>query len=158
LNYAGAAAKAAKGAVWLDVRLPGEFENVHIPDSRNIPLSALRLEPNGLSQAHPYIGCCATERRSAGAAIVLRQPGFEVYVLSDGLAGVPPDALAGASTQVQGDSAVDPAAADVVALQPSTAATAAVSADNARAVDDSEASAALQEQIAALQAEKAELE
>ena len=135
LSYKEAAAKVAKGAEWLDVRLPGEFENVHITGSRNIPLSALRLEANDLDTGTKYIVCCDTGRRSASAAFVLSQRGFEVYVLNDGFGGVPPEALSGQGATAAAEPAAEPTVAAVVDLKPATAAAetpAPVAADTAQ--------------------------
>jgi formylglycine-generating enzyme required for sulfatase activity/rhodanese-related sulfurtransferase/predicted nucleic acid-binding Zn-ribbon protein len=155
LKYPEAVAKVAKGAVWLDVRLPGEYENVHIPGSRNIPLSALRLEANGLDTGVRYIVCCDTGRRSASAAFVLSQRGFEVYVLAEGLGGVPADALAGTAATVAPEPApVDSATADIVDFKPQNAATAS---ERPPATDAGQLQA-LQNQLAALEHEKHDLE
>lgn len=157
LDYAAAEALVRKGAEWLDVRLPGEFENVHILDSRNIPLSALRLEANGLNGATKYIVCCDTGRRSASAAFVLSQRGFEVYVLSDGLGGVPAEALAGnAPCAPLAAPLVAPATASVVELKPQAVPAAAV--ESASATIAAETMAALQGNLEALQREKQGLE
>lgn len=102
VKYKEAEALVAKGAELLDVRLPGEFENTRIANSRNIPLSALRLEANTLARGKKYIVCCDTGRRSASAAFVLSQRGFEVFVLEDGFASVPPEALVGNGPSVGG--------------------------------------------------------
>lgn len=142
LKYKEAEALIAKGAELLDVRLPGEFENNHIANSRNIPLSALRLEANTLARGKKYIVCCDTGRRSASAAFVLSQRGFEVFVLEDGFASVPPEAQVGSATATSGvspDTTPDP----VAAVQPSPTEDAAVSA---------EAVADLETRIEALQA------
>lgn len=154
LNYQDAAAKVAKGAVWLDVRLPGEYENVHIPGSRNIPLSALRLEANGLDPAVKYIVCCDTGRRSASAAFVLSQRGFEVYVLNEGLASVPNDALEGNAATAPA-AAANPETADIVELKPQSAGSATAAAQT---VADTVGLAALQARIDVLQQEKRTLE
>ena len=96
LDYAAANTLIGKGeACWMDVRLPGEFENCHIQEARNIPLSALRLEAEQLAHDIKYIMCCDTGSRSASAAFLLSQRGHEVFVLDEGLAGVPADHLAG---------------------------------------------------------------
>ena len=155
LSYPDAAAKAARGAVWLDVRLPGEFENVHIPESRNIPLSALRLEANGLSTAERYIVCCDTGRRSASAAFVLSQRGFEVYVLNEGLAGVPAEKLTGAAAAAMPmEPGANATAAEVVALKPPVPPRAA----ETPAATDNQAITSLQDQVESLQGEKAQLQ
>jgi rhodanese-related sulfurtransferase len=52
--------------VLIDVRTPKEFEEVHIPDSRNIPLSDLHKfleELKGLSQERPLVLICRTQNR-----------------------------------------------------------------------------------------------
>lgn len=151
LNYPDAAAKVAKGAEWLDVRLPGEYENVHIRGSRNIPLSALRLEANGLNPASKFVVCCDTGRRSASAAFVLSQRGFEVFVLNEGLTTVPAEALEG--NMAAALAAPVPESADVVALKPQSPAPMHVvsAASGAELVT-------LQQRIDALQREKQTLE
>ncbi len=136
LDYAEAAALVAQGAEWLDVRLPGEYENLHIKGSRNIPLSALRLEANGLSDATKYVVCCETGRRSASAAFVLSQRGFEVYVLGDGFSRVPAEALDGAS--LASAAAAAPQSAAVVDIRaPSAPAASAVADETVQALRDS---------------------
>ncbi|MEN8108335.1 MAG: SUMF1/EgtB/PvdO family nonheme iron enzyme [Pseudomonadota bacterium] len=73
------------GAVWIDVRSTGEFENVAFEDSVNIPLSDLRGEMPELVYNAKYIICCDTGRRSVSAAFILSHKGFEVYVLDGGM-------------------------------------------------------------------------
>ncbi|MBU1190441.1 MAG: SUMF1/EgtB/PvdO family nonheme iron enzyme [Gammaproteobacteria bacterium] len=154
LSYPEAAELVKKGAVWLDVRLPGEFENVHIPDSRNIPLSALRLEANGLDAGSKYIVCCDTSRRSASAAFVLSQRGFDVYVLSDGLGGVPAEVLGGNAATVS-----EPASsAEVVTLKPHAAPVQADEVPVAAVTPDTGEITALQGQVESLQADKQKME
>ncbi len=92
-DFEGAQKLAAKGAKWLDVRLPGEYENQAIKGSINLPLSALRDGCSELDREIDYIVCCDTGRRSAAGAFVLSQRGFNVYTLKNGLMDVPEDAL-----------------------------------------------------------------
>ena len=75
----------SRGARWLDVRLPGEFENQSIEGSINVPLSALRDQSAELDSDVSYVVCCDTGRRSATGAFLLRQRGFSVYTLKNGL-------------------------------------------------------------------------
>ena len=158
LDYTGAAALAAAGAEWVDVRLPGEYENVHIHGSRNIPLSALRLEANGLSGTTRYIVCCDTGRRSASAAFVLSQRGFEVYVLDDGFSSVPAEALVGTAATVASAVAVtgSESGAAVVAIKPQ--AVHAVVNEPADMAASSEELVALHTDLESLQREKQALE
>ncbi len=83
----------SNGAQWLDVRLPGEFENQAIKGSINLPLSALRDQSADLDSSATYIVCCDTGRRSSAGAFVLSQRGFNVYTLKNGLMDVPNEAL-----------------------------------------------------------------
>ncbi|MBZ0070909.1 MAG: SUMF1/EgtB/PvdO family nonheme iron enzyme [Gammaproteobacteria bacterium] len=116
VKFEAARALLTKGAELLDVRLPGEFENFHIADSRNIPLSALRLEANSLARTRKYIVCCDTGRRSASAAFILGQRGFDVFVLEDGFASVPPEAQIG-DAPTPGGALPDTPPAPVVTLR-----------------------------------------
>ena len=89
----------SKGAQWLDVRLPGEFENRAIRGSANLPLSALRDQSADLDSDTTYIVCCDTGRRSAAGAFVLSQRGFTVYALKNGLMDVPDEVLVSTSAE-----------------------------------------------------------
>ena len=75
-----------KGAVWLDVRLPSEFENYHLADALNIPLYFMRLKLKNLDTTKHYIVCCDSGRRSSAGAYILSERGFHASVLKGGLA------------------------------------------------------------------------
>lgn len=72
-------------AIWLDVRLESEHKSGSLPGSIHIPLYLLRLKAAGLDKDKTYIVYCDTGRRSASAAYLLSERGFDVYVLSGGL-------------------------------------------------------------------------
>lgn len=76
---------AKKGAVWIDVRLPSEFQNLAIESAINVPLYFIRLKLSGLDPAKPYIVYCDTGRRSSAAAFIMVEKGFDAYVLRGGL-------------------------------------------------------------------------
>jgi rhodanese-related sulfurtransferase len=75
----------AKGGKWLDVRLPSEFQNMHIDGAINIPLYFIRLKLNAIDKAVSYVVCCDTGRRSSAGAYILSERGFDAYVLKGGL-------------------------------------------------------------------------
>lgn len=75
----------ARGGQWLDVRLPSEFQNLRIEDSINVPLYFIRLKLGTLNRSTPYVVCCDTGRRSAAAAFILVEKGFDAYVLQGGI-------------------------------------------------------------------------
>lgn len=80
-----ATAKAAEGAQWLDVRLPSEYKQWHIPNSENIPLSILRMKINQLADDKVYLVYCDTGRRSSAAAYLLAEQGLEAFVIKGGI-------------------------------------------------------------------------
>jgi rhodanese-related sulfurtransferase len=76
-----------RGAMWLDVRLPSEFETFHLDDAINVPLYFIRLKVKTLDQKLPYICVCDTSRRSSAAAFLLSERGFDAYCLQNGMTG-----------------------------------------------------------------------
>ena len=83
--YREARAMVAKGARWLDVRLPSEHQNLAIEGSINIPLYFIRLKLSTLDRGKRYIVYCDTGRRSSAAAFILVERGFDALVLQGGL-------------------------------------------------------------------------
>lgn len=97
LDFESAAALVESGAGWIDVRLPAEFENGHIETAINLPLFVLRMKAQKLDPARTWILYCDTGRRSSAAAFILSEKGFDVRVLTKGLAGVPADVIVSAA-------------------------------------------------------------
>jgi len=85
VEYKEAQELIAKGAKWLDVRLPSEFDSQHEPNALNIPLYFIRLKLNQLDEKQKYIVCCDTGRRSSAGAFILNGRGFDTCVLRSGL-------------------------------------------------------------------------
>jgi CRP-like cAMP-binding protein len=85
IAYRDACAMVAKGARWLDVRLPSEHQNLAIEGSTNIPLYFIRLKLATLDRATRYIAYCDTGRRSSAAAFILVERGYDALVLQGGL-------------------------------------------------------------------------
>lgn len=69
----------------LDVRYSEEFADSRIPGSSSYPLNTLRMTIVGLDHARKYITVCADGKRSALAALLLNQRGFDAVALKDGL-------------------------------------------------------------------------
>ena len=76
----------AKGGMWLDVRLPSEYEHWHLEPSLNVPLYFIRLKIKTLDPAIRYVVVCDNGRRSSAAAYILSERGFETQVLRGGIA------------------------------------------------------------------------
>lgn len=82
LDLGAAQARVSAGAArWLDVRLPSEFEEGHLPGSRNLPLRLLRVRIGSLERDKLQICVCDSGRRSAVAAYLLTQRGYAAAVL-----------------------------------------------------------------------------
>lgn len=93
VNYQEGLTLVRNGARWLDVRLESEHQNMAIPGSLNIPLCLLRLQLRELDPDVTYLLYCDTGSRSAAAAYLMSEAGFEVQVLSGGcLHAMPADA------------------------------------------------------------------
>ena len=89
MTYDDAAAATQTGqALWLDVRLPSEFEAFRLPGAINVPLYFLRLKLSQLSTTQHYIVVCDTGRRSSAAAFILTERGFSASILEGGLTRV----------------------------------------------------------------------
>jgi rhodanese-related sulfurtransferase len=95
VSFNDAKARARDGAVWLDVRLPAEYQSRHIIGSVNLPLPLLRVKLDKLDRNKTYIACCDTGRRSSTAAYLLTQNNINAYVLENGLQVVPAEEFEG---------------------------------------------------------------
>jgi CRP-like cAMP-binding protein len=85
VDYAQAQKLIERGAAWLDVRLPSEFESQHLDGAMNIPLYFMRLKLKTIDRKLAYVTYCDTGRRSSAAAYILSERGFTAYVLRGGL-------------------------------------------------------------------------
>lgn len=85
LTVAEARQKVREGAIWLDVRLPDEYDTGALPAAIRMPLQSLRSKIRLLDNSRLYITYCDTGRRSMAAAFLLRDAGFDVSVLEGGL-------------------------------------------------------------------------
>ena len=69
-------ALAAEGAIFVDVRTPGEFAAGNKPGSLNIPLDVLAREAGRLDKGKPVVLCCASGARSGAGVGILKGMGF----------------------------------------------------------------------------------
>jgi len=76
---------AARNALWLDVRFPEEHEADGIEGSVNYPQNTLRMHSGKLESDRTYIVYCDAGIRSAVAAFLLAERGFDVHCLDGGL-------------------------------------------------------------------------
>jgi CRP-like cAMP-binding protein len=83
----GEASRLVKGgAVRVDVRSEREFAQGSLKGSTNIPLFLLRLKIKSLDKKQTYVLFCDNGSRSAAAAFLMGEAGFDVHVLKGGLA------------------------------------------------------------------------
>ena len=69
----------------LDVRFAEEYAEQHISGSQLIPLEELSKRINNLNKKQPYIVYCHSGPRSAVAAMLLSEKGFEALSLEGGI-------------------------------------------------------------------------
>ncbi len=77
----------------LDVRYEEEFEESFIPGSTLIPLQQLRKRYTELDPEKPYVAYCKGGMRSAVAALLLTQRGYEAVSLTGGIREWPYDVV-----------------------------------------------------------------
>ncbi len=85
ISWGEAQAMVATGAEFIDIRLEEEFNELHVPGSRNIPLPLLRLKLKQFNQRRKYIVCCNDGSRSSVAAFLLNRHGFDAFILDGGM-------------------------------------------------------------------------
>ncbi len=85
LGYAEALEKVRRGALWLDVRYPSEYQYDKLAGAINVPLAEVRNMFAVLDRSKEYIAYCQSGRRSAAAAFLFAQRGFKVWLLEGGL-------------------------------------------------------------------------
>ena len=84
-RFAQAAEKVRRGALWLDVRYPSEYQYDKLPGAINVPLAEVRNMFAVLDRSKEYVAYCQSGRRSAAAAFLFAQRGFKVWLLEGGL-------------------------------------------------------------------------
>jgi len=85
IGYAEACERVRHGALWLDVRYPSEYQYNKLPGAINVPLAEVRNMFAVLDRSREYIVYCQSGRRSAAAAFLFAQRGFDVRLLDGGL-------------------------------------------------------------------------
>ena len=85
LGFNDAAERVRRGALWLDVRYPSEYQYDKLPGAINVPLAEVRNMFAVLDRSKEYVAYCQSGRRSAAAAFLFAQRGFNVWLLDGGL-------------------------------------------------------------------------
>ena len=67
----------SNGAIILDVRSKGEFQQGHLRNSINIPIDNLHHNIKKLKKDKAIVTCCASGARSGAATRLLKSNGFE---------------------------------------------------------------------------------
>lgn len=87
-SFQDATERVRRGALWLDVRYPSEYQYDKLPGAINVPLAEVRNMFAVLDRSREYVAYCQSGRRSAAAAFLFAQRGFRVWVLDGGLRAV----------------------------------------------------------------------
>ncbi|QHK20185.1 rhodanese-like domain-containing protein [Pseudarthrobacter psychrotolerans] len=75
----------ASGAALIDVRTVQEWRSGRAPQARHVPLDRLQTSTTGIQKTRPVITICQSGVRSASAASLLAEKGYEAYSLSGGM-------------------------------------------------------------------------
>ena len=75
----------ASGAALIDVRTVEEWRSGRAPQAKHVPLDRLQTSTTGIQKTRPVIAMCASGIRSASAARLLGQKGYEAYSLRGGM-------------------------------------------------------------------------
>ena len=70
--------------VFLDVRSPGEYEQIRIPGAQLIPLGALRNRVDEIPKGKPVVAFCKISLRGYEAALILQHAGYDDVRVMDG--------------------------------------------------------------------------
>ena len=89
VTYDDACSRLRDGAELIDIRQAEEFEQSHIGNSRNVPLTRIRTDSGQLPLDREYIVYCDSGDRSSVAAFLLTQRGYNVSYLEAGLMNCP---------------------------------------------------------------------
>jgi CRP-like cAMP-binding protein len=112
VSFEEADLQVSKGAVWLDVRMPSDYEAGHLENSVSFPLDILRYQAPNLASDQKYVICCDDGHISSTAAYLLTDRGFSVSVLEGGLRNVPKEML------IKDDAGSAESRAKVITLRP----------------------------------------
>lgn len=85
VSFDEAQSMVSNGSIWIDVRLPQEYQEKHISKSVNIPLPLIRAKAGKLDSKLKYLVYCDSGRRSSIAAYLLSQRGIQASILQDSL-------------------------------------------------------------------------
>lgn len=77
----------AQGAVLIDVRMPEEYEDMHVPGAVHMPLSELSARSNEIPRDQRVYVICASGSRSLAAAGALNRGGWDTVSVAEGTKG-----------------------------------------------------------------------
>ena len=83
LKYKEALERIEAGARWIDIRLPEEYEKLHLDEAINLPSFSLRFQTFNLASNLEYIVYSKKPSFAAATAFLLLERGFSVYYLDE---------------------------------------------------------------------------
>ncbi|MDI3196321.1 rhodanese-like domain-containing protein [Pseudarthrobacter sp. AL07] len=75
----------ASGAALIDVRTVQEWRSERAPQAKHVPLDRLQTSTAGIQKSRPVIALCQSGIRSASAARLLAEAGYEPYSVRGGM-------------------------------------------------------------------------
>jgi rhodanese-related sulfurtransferase len=86
ISVAQAKELLGSGATLVDVRSPQEWRTGRAPQAKHVPLDRLKASTAGIPKTRPVIAVCASGVRSASAARLLADKGYDAYSVRGGMA------------------------------------------------------------------------
>ncbi|QDG62502.1 MULTISPECIES: rhodanese-like domain-containing protein [unclassified Pseudarthrobacter] len=86
ISVAQAKELLGSGATLIDVRSAQEWRTGRAPQAKHVPLDRLQASTAGIQRARPVIAVCASGVRSASAARLLAEKGYDAYSVRGGMA------------------------------------------------------------------------
>jgi len=85
VDVATAKTLLAGGATLVDVRTSQEWRTGHAPQAKHAPLDRLSVSTTGIRKDRPVVAMCQSGARSAAAARLLADQGYQAYSLRGGI-------------------------------------------------------------------------
>ncbi len=85
VDVATAKALLSRGATLIDVRTAAEWRAGHAPQAKHIPLDRIPVSGPRIRKDRPVVVMCHSGGRSAAAARIIAEQGYEIYSLRGGI-------------------------------------------------------------------------
>ena len=137
-----------QGCNLIDLRSPDDYENFHLPESKNIPFFSLRMQMHTFGEGFKPILVCEDGNTSQAAAFLLIREGFTAEVLRRGIESLSKGSMDSSGSQAKNPSESKKLSADNSQLK--QAEQTSSTQEETQSSDDKEVRAELEQTLARL--------